>query len=301
MKNTILLALAASVANLVNAQTKEDHQAIDQLCGCFEVTFNYAETFTKDTTKKFYAKELDTKPVIEYVFPISKSDKKYELQHILVVNDQMMIKHWREDWIYENNVFWDYTVNDTWVRREVPASSTKGQWTQTVWEVSDAPRYQGTSKWIQNNGQTFWLNTADAPLPRREYTTRRDYNVMNRTNRLILTDYGYMHEQDNVKIVRENGKDNLLAMEKGYNKYVKVDESKCAAAKQFWQGKSAYWQQVRESWAAMMGSGKKVELTNRVDGKLLYEALDESEKKNLKGEEMKKDIQSVLSKYVKIS
>lgn len=301
-KKMMLTAALATLAFNQFAQNQEDLKAIENLCGCFEVTFNYAETFTNDTSKKYYAKPLDNHAVIEYVFPVEKSKDKLALQHILVVNDKMMIKHWREDWTYENNVFWNYDVNDSWVKTSVPAGQVKGQWTQTVWEVSDAPRYQGSSQWIRNNGQTFWLNTADAPLPRREYTTRRDYNVMNRTNRLTLTDYGYMHEQDNIKILRENGKDEILAYEKGYNKYVKVDDSKCAAAKQFWNAsKDEFWKEVRTSWEDYFKNGKKVELTNRVDGKLLHEALDESEKKNLTGTERTKEIKSVLDKFVKAS
>lgn len=301
MKKTAIVSALALLTLNVTAQTKAEHQAIEQLCGCFEVTFNYAETFTTDTVNKYFAKELDTKPVLEYVTPIFKNDKKYELQHILVVNDDMMIKHWREDWIYENTDFWAFEANETWHKKQQDPASVKGQWTQTVWEVSDAPRYQGTSKWIENNGQTFWMNTTDAPLPRREYTKRRDYNVLNRTNRLQLTDYGYMHEQDNLKIVREKGKDQILSYEKGYNKYVRVADSKCEAAKKFWADKSAYWMDVRNTWDAMMNSGKTVKLNTRVDGMVMHEALDVSEKKNLKGTARKKDIEAVMHKYVTVS
>lgn len=300
-KKIIIAAALSALAFNAQGQNQEDIKAIEQLCGCFEVTFNYAETFVTDTNSKFYAKPLNEKPVIEFVFPLEKTDKKLSLQHVLVVNDQMMIKHWREDWVYENNVFWDFIANDVWTKNTKNADEVKGHWTQTVWEVSDAPRYQGASQWIRNNGQTFWMNTTDAPLPRREYTTRRDYNVMNRTNRITLTDYGYMHEQDNVKIKRENSSDQIISYEKGYNKYVRVDDSKCAAAKAFWMGKDEFWRDVRNTWDDYFANGKKVSLVNRVDGKVLHEALDELEKQNLNGKKRSKEIKSLLDKYVTAS
>lgn len=302
MKKQILFAATLSaLAFNAQGQKQEDLEAIDKLCGCFEVTFNYAETFVTDTNNKFYAKPLNEHAVIEYVFPLEKTDKKISMQHILVVNESMMIKHWREDWVYENNVFWDFVANDVWTKNTKTADEVKGQWTQTVWEVSDAPRYQGTSHWLRNNGQTFWMNTTDAPLPRREYTTRRDYNVMNRTNRLTLTDYGYMHEQDNIKIKRDNGNDKIISYEKGYNKYVRVDDSKCEAAKAFWAGKGEFWKDVRNTWDDYFAKGKKVSLVNRVDGKVLHEALDELEKQNLNGKKRSQEIKTLLDKFVTAS
>ncbi len=39
-----------------------------------------------------------------------------------------------------------------------------------------------------------------------------------------IKDYGWLHDQDNDKIIREQGKEDLIiAKEKGYNTYVRVD------------------------------------------------------------------------------
>lgn len=281
------------------AQTSEEHKAIDQLCGCFEVTFNYSETFTNDKSKQYISGPLNDKKVIEYVHPIKKNNNEVVLQHILVVSDKMMIKHWREDWTYQNNVIWDYVRDNTWKKRTIPVDKVKGEWTQTVWEVSDAPRYQGSSKWVTTNNQTFWLNTADAPLPRREYTTRNDYNVMNRTNRLIVSDGGYMHEQDNIKIIRKaNASDSILAYEKGYNKYVRIDDSKCAQAKAFWKEKEEFWADVVAVWDDYFKKHNTIVLKNAVDSTLLYEALDELELSKPSESTRRKDIQKIMDKYV---
>ncbi|HVY74226.1 MAG TPA: DUF6607 family protein [Puia sp.] len=151
----------------------------------------------------------------------------------------------------------------------------KGKWTQSVWEVSDAPRYQGASEWLTTDGKTFWENTADAPLLRREYTVRSDYNVMRRTNRIILTDSGWVHDQYNQKIVRAGGVDKLLVEEKGLNTYFRTDMKYCAAAKNYWEKNKGYWEKVRNAWADYMGSHSRVEMKNKVDGKALYDYLFE--------------------------
>lgn len=56
-----------------------------------------------------------------------------------------------------------------------------------------------------------------------------------------ITDSGYLHEQDNQKIIRTNGADKLLAEEKGHNTYKRIEEKACAAEKIYWEKNSAYW------------------------------------------------------------
>lgn len=301
MKNLLVTGLLSAVAATAFAQSKTEVKAIEDLCGCFEVTFNYAETFTNDTQNEYKAGKLNDKAVVELSLPIEKTDKKVVIQHILVAGGHV-IKHWREDWTYENANLWTYDGDQTW--KKLPAAKpeqVKGTWTQTVWEVDDAPRYQGTSRWIENNNAVYWLNTTDAPLPRREYTKRDDYNVMERTNRLIINGNGYMHEQDNRKIIRKGGKDEVLAYEKGYNNYVKVADSKCDAAKQFWTAeKAAFWKDVVAVWDNKMAKAATLTLTKDVDGKLMYEALDEIEKKNLSGAARKQAIEALMAKYIAV-
>src|SRR5690606_29547271 len=141
---------------------------------------------------------------------------KMALQHLLVIRDTMVIKHWREEWVYQSPVLHEFQGNKVWKRKTLPTADVAGTWTQTVWEVNDEPRYQGVSRWITNDGKTYWESTADAPLPRREYSVRNDYNILRRHNRIVLTPGGYQHEQDNDKIIRaEDGSDQLLAQEKG--------------------------------------------------------------------------------------
>lgn len=286
----------------VMAQKKEDIAAIKKLCGCFAVTFNYAETFTNDTVKKRYAHPLDNFAVTEYAYPIEERRNKIVIQHLLVIPDEKgtVIKHWREDWQYEQREIWQYTNAREWTKVNRPLSDVKGQWTQSVWEVSDAPRYTGTSEWVQVNKENLWTSTTDAPLPRREYTTRHDYNVLNRTNRMHVTEAGYLHEQDNKKIIRKAGiADSVLAEEKGYNKYVRLPESSCAQAKAFWTAaRAGYWKDVRLTWTEKMNTSEKITLLSKVDGNYLFEKLDELSARQMSASERTTSIRELLTRYM---
>lgn len=73
-------------------------------------------------------------------------------------------------------------------------------------------------------------------MPRREYTKRSDYNVTVCSNRHEITANGWIHDQDNDKVIRKTGKkDVLLAQEKGVNEYVKVSDEKCKTAQDWWK------------------------------------------------------------------
>jgi hypothetical protein len=224
------------------------------------------------------------------------------IQHLLIITDSMIIKHWREDWTYENPVVLRYQGNKQWTSEQLQPGQVKGKWTQTVWEVSDAPRYQGASEWMSTDGKTFWENTSDAPLPRREYSIRNDYNILRRTNRILLTNEGWIHEQDNQKIIRKNGNDKLLVEEKGINSYKKVDDSKCAPAKAWWEKNKAYWATVRAAWEIYLANHSSVVLKDLVDGKPLHEQLNDLAKDFASGKVKSSDldarIKTSLEKYI---
>lgn len=297
MKKILFLALSGLITVTLHAQLKEEQQAIKSLCGCYEVDFKYAETFAADTAYRFHPRyHADG---LEWIVAEEVSDKKIVIQHLLIAGEAMIIKHWREDWEFGKNDWWLFNHDASWKHITGDEEKGKAQWTQTVWEVDDAPRYQGSSSWVHSNGKYYWENTTDAPLPRREYTKRNDYNVMQRTNRIIITDTGWIHEQDNKKIVRKDGvADIFLADEKGYNIYRKTDEAKCKSAVAWWQEHRQFWSAVRQSWEEAMKGKTDLHLTSRVDGKLLYEQLDDVENQRSSNPEVKKKVKDTISKYI---
>jgi len=295
IKKITSLTLLAIILNPVVAQTPDKN--INKLCGCFEVEFKYAETFSPDPNYKFHEREI-INGGLEYVFPVEAGNKKIVLQHLLVITDSMIIKHWREDWTYENPVIWKYKGNKTWLKEIQKPESVKGKWTQSIWEVSDEPRYQGTSEWINANGETFWLNTTDAPLPRREYSVRHDYNILNRTNRIVINDNGYLHQQDNKKLVRENDIDKLLVEEKGVNNYVRKDVSACIAARAWWEKNKIYWEKVRTIWEDKIAGISTIRLETKVNNKVLHEYLMGQAREYAEGKIAATEIDGRIKAYI---
>lgn len=252
------MALYTCIFVSVLAQ-KDGKKNIDKLCGCFDVSFKYVETFSPNKNYKFPDRESIT-DVTELAIPIVNTEKKIVIQHLLVIDDTTIVKHWREDWNYENPTIWIFKGDGIWEKTTVPSTSVKGKWTQTVWEVSDAPRYQGISIWQEVNGHTIWENTTNAPLPRREYTVRSDYNILQRTNRLVLLSNGYNHVQDNSKVKHVAAGDTVRAEEKGLNSYVLLPASKCSPAVNYWKNYSEFWIKVESVWEKYMNEHSQVKL-----------------------------------------
>ena len=200
---------------------------------------------------------------------------KLVIQHLLVANDTRVIKHWREDWLFQSASLLRFDQNATWKRVSLSPAQAKGQWTQRVFEVDDSPRYEGSATWIHADGRHYWESTTDAPLPRREYTKRTDYNVMRRTNHHEIRSDGYVHEQDNDKIIRSETGDQLLASEKGLNTYKRTDDAKCRAAQLWWTKNRAYWADVRTVWDEVLVNRDVVALRGQVKGNVLGRELDE--------------------------
>lgn len=275
MKNSVLfkalLALGITMAGYAQADKEKDIEAIKDMCGCYEVTFNFAETFAPDKDYEFH--DRYTASALEWVAPVEETDNKIALQHLLIVRDTMIIKHWRQDWLYENTDLYTFYKDNEWHYQELSPEDVKGQWTQKVYQVDDSPRYEGSATWVHVDGKHYWENTTDAPLPRREYTKRNDYNVTRRTNRHEITDYGWLHEQDNDKVIRNDEGDTVLAREKGLNYYRKVEDSKCDVAKEWWKENQDYWARVRDEWDGIFRKHTDLRLQSKVNDKRLYEVL----------------------------
>ena len=276
MYKSILILGIIFLGQFTNAQNSkkiEDQKAIKSMCGCHEVKFNFAETFnySKDSLYKPSKNKIDYG--LEWVELVEDQANKIVLQHILITgkSDDDIVKHWRQDWEYENTKFYDFNKNLTWNFETKPKSEVKGQWTQRVYQVDDSPRYEGSGTWVHVDGRHFWTNTANAPLPRREHTVRKDYNVLKRTNTHEITNSGWIHNQDNEKIVRsDNDTDFVLAKEKGYDTYTKVDDSKCVIAKNYWKKNAMIWKKVRDKWETIFVKDKDLVMQIPTDKQPLF-------------------------------
>ena len=292
IKNFLLLIVLLSISN-INAQKKKDIEAIKEMCGCFEIDFNFAETFQYSNDSNYKKSNNYNSKALEYAKLIKDEKGHISIQHLLVMGSYV-IKHWRQDWIYENEDLLKYDADNTWKKISKTKKEVKGQWTQKVFQVDDSPRYEGTSSWVHIDGKSFWENTSYAPLPRREYTKRNDYNIMIRGNRHEIVNYGWIHDQDNKKVIRDNkqNKEYEIAAEKGFNKYAKVDDSKCIEAAEWWNENSKKWAFVREKWNSIYSKNKTLSLEKSIDKKPLYSYLfDENVTK-------KDEIGSIIDRFV---
>lgn len=298
MKNILLFISLSMLITMGFGQKKKDldRTAIKNMCGCYEITFKYTETFAPEID---YEKKLDyTAAALELALPIIDEKDKISIQHLLVINDTMVIKHWRQDWEFENqNVFY-YDKDNNWVFKTLPKAAVKGQWTQKVFQVDDSPRYSGSATWVHFDGKHYWENKTDSPLPRREYSKRSDYNVMLRGNRHEITDYGWVHEQDNDKIIRKDGQEDvLLAQEKGWNTYTKVADEKCKPALDWWKEHSDFWATVRGAWDEVYDREGDLTLLKKLEEKPMFMHFYPLEKANADVSQIKE----LINKFVATS
>lgn len=300
MKQISLLALVLIISSYsVNAQSKKkkDKEAIKEMCGCFEVTFKFAETFEYSEDSLYVPSKQKIATALEWAQLITNEKNKISIQHLLQVGPvehPHIIKHWRQDWLYQNQDLYLYNGDNEWVYEQKSKKEVRKQWTQKVYQVDDSPRYEGSSTWVHVDGKSYWENTTPAPLPRREYTKRSDYTITLRGNRHEITSTGWIHDQDNSKIVKEkNKKDFILANEKGYNTYVKVADNKCKPAADWWTKNESKWAMVRAKWAVVYGKNTTLNLETKVENKPLYKYLF-SEEYNTE-----KTINKVIESFVK--
>lgn len=299
MKTSYLTLITLITVLFATAQDKkqQDLTAIKDMCGCYEVTFNFTETFNYSSDSLYKPSATKVDKALEWAQLVTDEENKIQIQHLLQVGnpaEPMIIKHWRQDWLFENQDLYTFDANNKWVYEHKSKSDVAGQWTQKVYQVDDSPRYEGSSTWVHLDGKSYWENTTPAPLARREYTTRSDYNVLLRGNRQEITDYGWLHDQDNHKIIKEEGKEDiLLAKEKGYNTYVKVDDSRCKAAANWWKENTAKWELVRAKWDNVYARNKDLSLEEKVDNKVLYKHLFNDEVTE------KEQIDPIIESFVK--
>lgn len=299
MKHYLVITLLFFVAFSATAQSKkeQDQAAIKKMCGCYEVTFNFAETFNYSQDSLYKPSKTKIDKGLEWAQLVEDTDNKISIQHLLQVGspEQLyIVKHWRQDWLFQNKDFYMFDGDNKWNFETKTEDEVEGQWTQKVYQVDDSPRYEGSATWVHVDGKSFWENTTTAPLPRREYTKRSDYNVTLRGNRHEITEYGWLHDQDNAKIIRQEGKEDIiLAKEKGYNTYVKVEDSRCQGAINWWKEHDKKWATVRAKWSEVYNRNKDLHLEDKVDNKVLFKHLFDEELTN------KEDIDKTIESFVK--
>ena len=295
---------------------ERDRRAILSMAGTYRVTFNFIETiplrpgYKPDRPYQSWA--------TEYIKVIEDTGNFISLQHILVmyfvddkgnVEGPSVSKHWRQDWTYEDEDILEYKGNNTWQTVHVPKSEASGKWSQAVYQVDDTPRYEALGEWTYDGNYAAWTSSVTRrPLPRREFTVRSDYNVLSGVNRVTVTPTGWVHEQDNIKMVvdgngREIAKDPYITKETGLDRYERLTNFNDTAAKEYWGHTAPFWADVRETWTEVIEANPTLKLNNTYEDKKLYEYLFDYSDRLAEGgaynsKEGKEYITGIINSYV---
>lgn len=245
-----------------------DHAAILAMAGTFKVTFDMRETTPLVASYTPFPAKLSGGH--EVVRVLVDTPDRVVLQHLLVVADgngkTMVIKHWRQDWVYEPTRLLVYTGPGRWTQRAVPEAERHGAWAQTVWQTDDSPRYGGIGRWRYDDGATRWTSDETRrPLARRDATRGVPYDHYVGTNRHVLTPNGWVHEQDNAKIGTKDGRPVTFVHEYVVNTYVPASDFPVAAAEAYWTKTGEYWAAGRRQWDAAIDRRRGVTLGEVAD------------------------------------
>ncbi|HNR91575.1 MAG TPA: hypothetical protein PKO41_04020 [Dokdonella sp.] len=278
-----------------------DRRSILAMAGEFRVRFIFDETaalapgYTPHPAQRSGATEL--------VEVVEDTGRKIVLQHILVMKmgeDVHVIKHWRQDWHYEPADLLRYRGRSRFEHEAVDANAARGAWAQVVYEVDDAPRYSGIGHWTHSDGVDAWMSDLSLrPLPRREHSKRRDYQAIEAYNRHTLTPGGWVHEQDNTKLVIDvDGKRHAIARERGINSYTRITDFDFNPGREYWEKTKAYWASVRDAWARGAAAKASFELEPDPDDEPRINELFGQAERARKGETVPvAEIEDVLIHY----
>lgn len=277
-----------------------DRKSILAMAGEFRVRFAFDETaalaagYTPHAAQRSGGTEL--------VEVIADTGETIALQHILVMGkDHIVVKHWRQDWQYQPATVLHYQGHGRYASVAVAPEDARGAWSQTVYEVDDAPRYAGVGRWRHDAGEDSWQSQRVwRPLPRREYTKRSDYQVLEVVNRHTLTPAGWVHEQDNTKLVLQaDGNTHALAREQGINSYTRIDGYDFGAGRAYWNATAAYWQDVRDEWQRVAAIDKAFVISPEPNGEPRIGEFFELAEKSQAGEAVPAaEVRALVDRYV---
>lgn len=263
----------AEISALHETAFERDRNAILAMAGNYHVTFDFRETVSLSDGYNLQDPKMSTGH--EIVRILEDTGTFISLQHILVAGGPrpFAIKHWRQDWVYEPEQMFEYTGHNAWKNSSIGAQERQNAWAQLVYQVDDSPRYAGLGTWQHENGISSWTsNPTWRPLPRRDSTTRDDYDVVVATNRHAITPKGWVHEQDNAKLILGDTP-HYLAREIGVNTYKKFDDFSIEVGESYIDATRAFWSAVQQEWAQFEQEHDVFGLTLIGEPEPLYEGL----------------------------
>ncbi len=260
----LLLGLAPTAG--ADDEPTRGRDAVRSMAGCFLVDYSYVETASLRPGYVHDARVYDVnrdKSVKEWITVEALSPRRLWLQRVLFSTDLAgavragsEIKHQSEDWEYDAPFLYDFVAPSSWQVKKLAGAS--GLWTRRVTNLDDGPRYQCAARWTTDTAYPEWRCTNYAPIPGRETRdmSRKDYDTLDRTTRIVAYGSSWLERQENVKTLHGDSGRSPLAREAGKNWYVRLPEAECATAQAFARPREAFWNVLRETWDAVLdGTG----------------------------------------------
>jgi len=276
--------------------------------GSYRVSFDFMETV--GFTENFKPAKPYFSWGSERVILLEDSPDFISLQHVMVMyfkdkegkeTGPHVMKHWRQDWTFEDNSTHSYIGDQTWQKHDL--KNNKGTWTQAVYQVDDSPRYEVAGTWEHLDNKSTWRSEdCWRPLPRRERSVRKDYNVMGGRHEITIAPNGWVHLQNNKKLNVEGENISVLAHELGINRYEEITSPDLKAGDEQFKATEPYWAEVRKKWNDIYANSNKFSLTKEIDGKKLwmhhFKYAGEVAKDGWKPEEGKNHAIETIEKYL---
>src|SRR5690606_32808183 len=130
------------------------------------------------------------------------------------------MKHWRQEWKVDPSKMMSFKGNNYWETEAIEGG--KNVWLQRAYQVDESPRYECAATWELSSDHAAWGCKAWSPLPRREFSKRSDYNVLDRGNFVVVNNSGWAHHQRNDKVSVKGTSAQIIAREVGVNTYEKI-------------------------------------------------------------------------------
>lgn len=256
---------------VTSANFEQDRESILAMTGDYKVTFDFTETVS--FVNGYELKDPKLSGGHESVRVVEDRGDFISMQHTLVVGPDeapIVVKHWRQDWQYQPKRVLVFIGGNAWEWRDVPMAEQAGAWSQTVYQVDDAPRYGAVAAWTYEDGIAEWTPPHEwRPLPRRDMTTRDDYHAVDAVNRHVITPWGWVHEQDNTKLILSDDPV-ALVREVGVNTYRKSDGYPISAAEDYWTATGDFWAGVRAEWTRIETENERFAITIQGETEDLY-------------------------------
>jgi hypothetical protein len=142
------------------------------------------------------------------------------------------------------------------------------------------------------------------PLPRREHTTRKDYDVIDAVNRHEISADGWVQLEDNLKLDTGAAPENrYLAREFGVNRYQRISDFNFKPGRDYWAKTRDFWQQVRAGWAERLAHAQRIRVREKIDDKILLMAMLEAAEAEgpRDAASLKKRSDELLDRYLEIT